>query len=126
MRNADAMPTKMITKKAWARRAAVSTRGRYGSEKEGAHDVCRRGDGRQATGADVDGEGNEGAQERAELEDGPENGERLALVLFERVGHHDGALRRPEERGGDSEEGAGEDEEPSRALGPETGGGVSA
>ena len=84
--------------------------------KGGTYDVRRGGDGGEATGADVDGKSNEGADERAELENSPENGEGLALVLFERVGHHDGTLRRPEEGSRDTEKRTRENNEPSGAL----------
>ena len=57
--------------------------------RETAHDVCRGGDGGEPTAPDVDGESDDGANERTELEDGPEYGERLALVLLEWVTHHD-------------------------------------
>ena len=87
-----------------------------GCQRERTHDVGRGGDGGEATGADVDGKSNEGADERAELEDSPENGEGLALVLLERVGQHDGALGGPEQRVGDPEDGSGKDEEPAGVL----------
>ena len=76
----------------------------------------RCGDGREAARLDVDGERNQGADEGAKLEDGPEDGKGLALVLLERVGHHDGALGGPEQRGGDPEDGSGKDEEPAGVL----------
>ena len=95
-------------------------RPRSGENGKGAeqstHDVGRRRDRGEAPGLDVDGEGDDGADEGAKLEDGPEDGEGLALVLLKRVGHHDRTLGRPEEGSGDPEEGAGENDEPARAL----------
>lgn len=72
---------------------------------------------RQATGLDVDREGDSSTEERTELEDGPEDTEGLPFVLLERVGHHDGTLGGPEERSRYSEHGTGEDEEPAGSLG---------
>lgn len=66
-------------------------------------------------GLDTQGDG--GADDGAHLEDGPEEGEGAALVLLLRVGHHDGPLGRPQERGGGAEDGAREDEEPAGAVG---------
>ena len=85
--------------------------------RRSTHDVRGGRDCGESTFADVDGESDERADERAKLEDGPEYGECLPLVFLERIGHHDGALRRPEQSGGDSEERASEDDEPSGALG---------
>ena len=87
----------------------------------GTHDVRRGRDGGEAPRANVDREGDEGADEGAELEDGPEDGKGLALVLLERVGHHNRALGGPEQGGGDAEDGACEDEEPPGALRLEAG-----
>lgn len=41
------------------------------------------------------------------LENGPKQRERSALVLFQRVGHHDGTLGRPEEGSGDTKKTTG-------------------
>ena len=65
---------------------------------------------------DVDGECDEGPDEGSELEYRPKHGEGLALVLLERIGHHDRPLRRPEQGGGDPEDGSGKDEEPASVL----------
>ena len=65
--------------------------------------------------------GDDGADEGAKLEDGPEDTERLALVLLERVGHHYRTLGRPEEGGGDTEDRTSEDDEPIGVLSLVTG-----
>ena len=88
----------------------------YGMLFNTTHDIRRGRDGREAAAPNIDRERDDGADERAELEDGPEDGKGLALVLLERVGHHDRTLGRPEEGSGDPEEGAGENDEPARAL----------
>ena len=61
----------------------------------GTHDVsggCYR---IQMTLLEIDSEGDDGTDERTELEDGPEDTKCLALILLERVTHHDTSLGRP-------------------------------
>lgn len=92
-------------------------RGRRADKHDDDEGQVRAGrDGGQLAGADVDGERDDGADEGAELEDGPEDAKGLALVLLERVGHHDTSLGGPEQRGTDAKDGACENEEPARAL----------
>lgn len=61
---------------------------------------------------DVQAQWNQGPDDTAQVEDGPEPGEGAALLGLERVGHHDGALGGPEETGADTEQGAREVAEP--------------
>ena len=70
----------------------------------------------------IDSEGDDGADERTKLENGPEDTERLAFILLEGVTHHDTSLGGPEQCGGDAENCAGEDQEPACALGLMSGG----
>ena len=70
----------------------------------------------------IDSESDDGANERTELEDGPEDTECFALILLERITHHDTSLGRPEQSGGDTEDCAGENQEPACALGLVTSG----
>lgn len=78
----------------------------------------------------VDGlaERDQGPDDTAQVEDGPEPGEGAALLGLERVGHHDGALGGPEETGADTEQGAREVVEPVdvEVQGDEQGDGVDA
>ncbi|TKW55711.1 hypothetical protein CTA1_9858 [Colletotrichum tanaceti] len=69
------------------------------------------GDGAAGGLVDVLAEGDEGADDGAEVEDHPEPRDVAALLVLGRVGHHDGALAGPEQAGADAEEGAGEDDE---------------
>jgi len=66
---------------------------------------------------EIDSEGNDGTNERTELEDGPEDTECLALILLERVTHHDTSLGGPEQGCGDAEDCASENQEPTCTLG---------
>ena len=59
----------------------------------------------------VEGEGEEAAEDAAEVEEAPEEGDVGAPAVGRRVGGHDGALRRPEEAGAGAEDGAGRDGE---------------
>lgn len=52
------------------------------------------------------------ANHTAQVEDHPEPGDEATLLRFGRIGHHDGALRRPEDTGAHSEERTGEDNVP--------------
>ena len=65
----------------------------------------------------VDGEGNDGTDERTKLEYGPEDTKSLAFIPLEGVAHHNASLSRPKQSGGDSKNGTGENQEPARALG---------
>ena len=76
---------------------------------ERTDDVCRGCHGIQMTLLKIDGEGDDGTNERTELEDGPEDTECLAFILLEGIAHHDASLGGPEQSGGDAEECAGED-----------------
>ncbi len=62
------------------------------------------------------GEGNGRADKGTELENGPKDAVAAALVLFSRVGHHDGTLGGPEQRRAEAQNGASQDQEPSRAV----------
>ena len=62
---------------------------------EDAYDVCRGGYSAQPSTSDIDCKSNHGSDEAPELEDGIEDPESLALVLFKWVAHHDGPLRGP-------------------------------
>ena len=84
--------------------------------RRSTHDVRGGRDCGESAFADVDGESNERADERAKLEDGPEDTEGLALVLLQWVAHHDATLCGPKEGGGDTENRTSEDKEPPRAL----------
>ena len=66
---------------------------------------------------EIDSESDDSTDERAELEDGPEDTECLAFILLERVTHHDTSLGRPKQGGGDTEDRASENQEPTRTLG---------
>jgi len=52
------------------------------------------------------------ANDSTQVEDDPEDGDELALVLLVGVAHHDGALGTPEQTGADTQQGTREDEEP--------------
>ena len=45
---------------------------------------------------EVDSERDDSTDERAKLEDGPEDTESLAFIFLERIAHHDTSLGRPE------------------------------
>ena len=60
---------------------------------------------------DVGAEGDQGAEHGAHVEDGPEPGEVVALLVLLGVRDHDGSLGGPEETGAHTEEDAGEDGE---------------
>lgn len=68
----------------------------------------------------VDRKGNDGTDERAKLEDGPKDSERLALVLFEWITEHNRALGGPKQRRSEAEHATGKNNEPSRSLRLET------
>ena len=72
--------------------------------------------------AKIDSEGNNSTDKGTKLEDGPEDAEGFALVLLERVTHHDTSLGRPKESGGDAEKCTSKNQEPARALGLVTNG----
>lgn len=65
---------------------------------------------------EVDGEGDDGTDERTELEDGPEDTERLSFILFKRVAHHDTSLGRPEQGSSHTKDCTGENQEPTCTL----------
>jgi len=71
---------------------------------------------------EIDSEGDDSTDERTELEDGPEDTECLSLILLERVTHHDTSLGRPEQGGGDTEDCASKNQEPTCTLGLMTSG----
>lgn len=62
-------------------------------------------------GMDVLGQRNQTANNGAQIEDHPESGDVATLGLLWWIGHHDGALGRPQETGAHTEEGTGKDEE---------------
>lgn len=105
---------------------AVAPDDEVGREKEprgdngGEHDnhegeVYTGRDSRQG-GMGLNAKGDGGTDQCSHLEEGPEEGERSALVLLERVGHHNRTLSGPEQGSGAAEECASEDEEPSCAV----------
>ena len=59
----------------------------------------------------VQNEGNQTTDDTPHVENAPEDGNVSAFAILWRVGGHDGALRRPEEAGTDSQNGAGDDGE---------------
>lgn len=79
------------------------------------------GDTRQG-GIGLDAECDGGTDQGSHLEEGPEEREGPSLVLFKGLRHHDGPLRRPQQRSCDTQNPAGENEKPSCAVdleGPE-------
>jgi hypothetical protein len=66
---------------------------------------------------DVNCQSYDGANERAKLEDRPEDAKRLPLVFFEWVAHHDCALRGPKQRRRYAEHPTSKYDEPARSLG---------
>jgi len=65
----------------------------------------------------IDGESNDGTDERTKLENGPEDAERLAFILLEGITHHNTSLGRPEQGGGDTKDRARKNQEPACTLG---------
>ena len=86
------------------------------------HDVSGRRHGIQMALLEVDSESDNSTNKRTELEDGPEDTECLALILLEWVTHHDTPLGRPKQGGGDTEDRASENQEPTCTLGLMTSG----
>lgn len=64
----------------------------------------------------IDSEGNDGANEGTKLKDGPEDTERFAFVLLERVTHHDTTLGGPQQSGGNTKNCTGKNQEPASTL----------
>lgn len=93
--------------------------GRQHDDQEGQ--VNTGGDTREG-GMGLDAERDGGADQGSHLEEGPEEREGPSLVLFKRLGHHNGPLGRPQQRSCDAQDTAGENKEPSCAVdleGPE-------
>ena len=66
---------------------------------------------------EIDGKSDDGADEGAKLENGPKDTEGFAFIPLERVTHHNAPLSGPKQSSGDTQDRAGEYQEPSRALG---------
>jgi hypothetical protein len=92
------------------------------SECDTDHDDGEKGDvgggldGVEAALLEVDAESDETAQERAAVEDGPEDTEGATLLSFEGIGEHDAALGSPEQCGTHAEHCAGKHQEPVLSL----------
>ena len=91
----------------------MRTRARYRYE---THQVRCGRNAAELSRADVDGQSDDGADERAKLEYSPKDAERLALVLFERIAHHDRSLGGPQQRRGHAEHSTGKNNKPTSAL----------